>query len=459
MLENENRERHKQYLKLLDTQDVKDWLASCNPSVRDSNFRRLGLVCDELKTTPFVLSKMSEKEAFRFLLRLKEHYEQKGKAGSYISSLIKNTKSWFSFNDIEVKKDVPVKIIQKRERVITTAELRSVLAEAKLRAAVAVSLMAFSGIRPEVIGNYNGKDGLKLGDLPELRIEDGKASFPKIPAQVIVRMELSKTDHEYLTFLNERGCRAVSTYLQWRLDNKEKLNDSTPLITSDPQRADSYGGHVVTKSISALIRKPVRKAGLKMRPYVLRRYFSQRMAEAEAADMIIRDWKIFWMGHNNIELTYAFSKGELPSSTLEQMRAGYKAADEKFLSTETQMLTPKDIQAEIYQNILSTFSNLNADEIGKLELEKMKPEDIKKIVDSRYKTLTDEVAERLRKTGRIRINPDAKERYEYIVTIPQTQEVIPIEKLEEGLKKGYRLVSVLPDGKKAVVEIDRTGKT
>jgi large subunit ribosomal protein L6 len=34
--------------------------------------------------------------------------------------------------------------------------------------------MAFSGIRPQVLGNYLGTDGLRLGDFPELKIEGNK---------------------------------------------------------------------------------------------------------------------------------------------------------------------------------------------------------------------------------------------------------------------------------------------
>jgi len=38
--------------------------------------------------------------------------------------------------------------------------------------------MAFSGLRPESIGNYTGTDGLRLGDLAELRRAWGSSKSP-----------------------------------------------------------------------------------------------------------------------------------------------------------------------------------------------------------------------------------------------------------------------------------------
>ncbi|MDH3619008.1 MAG: hypothetical protein OEM89_09850 [Nitrosopumilus sp.] len=71
-----------------------------------------------------------------------------------------------------------------------------------------ISLMAFSGIRPQVMGNADATDGLKLVDLDDLVIaNDGKTvSFAQIPAMIIVSALLSKTKNKYFTFLPDEGC-------------------------------------------------------------------------------------------------------------------------------------------------------------------------------------------------------------------------------------------------------------
>lgn len=63
-------------------------------------------------------------------------------------------------------------------------------------------MIAFGAFRPEVFGNLVGDEGLKIGDLPEMKIEHETnergevvgevVAFEKIPTLVIVRKSLSK---------------------------------------------------------------------------------------------------------------------------------------------------------------------------------------------------------------------------------------------------------------------------
>ena len=41
--------------------------------------------------------------------------------------------------------------------------------------------MAFADLKPGAVGNIDGSDGLRLGDLQELRIEGDEIVFEKIP--------------------------------------------------------------------------------------------------------------------------------------------------------------------------------------------------------------------------------------------------------------------------------------
>ena len=445
--ENPNTKRHQVYERLLSgDKKFEEWLGAANPSVWGSNFRRLGLVCDSFNVTPKQLARMSPDSAFSFLLKVKISFEKKGKTGAYIHSILKCLKSWYAFNNINITKKISIKIVERRERVPSNSELRAILAEARLRARATCALLAFTGCRPEVLGNYSGSDGLKIGDLTELRNDDGRVFFSKVPTLVSVRPEISKSGHAYVTFLNKLGCEILSEYLQWRSDRGEKLAPESPIITADPQRAAQYGKCVVTQSISALVRQAIRKAGKDFRPYVLRRFFAMRMMEAEAAGLIIRDWRVFWMGHNNIELVYTLNKGELPSQVVEQMRAGYLAADGKYLSPEPAAVALEDVKVETYRGVLTAFTDMTPDEINRLELAKLTPDELKKLTRNRYLTLTQEVMKEIEKTGRAKIVPSG----EWVAAVPQTQRIVTKGALPEALRKGERVVLKIDDNQYVV---------
>ena len=98
------------------------------------------------------------------------------------------------------------------------------------RASAVMCLVAQSGVRLEVLGNAQGNDGLRVGDLPELKIHLDHVEFTKIPALVSVRPSLSKTNHRYLTFLPKEACDHLMAYLNNRLSEGEKLNPDAPMI-------------------------------------------------------------------------------------------------------------------------------------------------------------------------------------------------------------------------------------
>jgi hypothetical protein len=86
--------------------------------------------------------------------------------------------------------------------------------------------MAFCGFRPEVQGNVVSDDCLKLGDLPDLKIEPEidaagrKVSFLNIAATVVCRRSLSNAGHPYFVFLPPDGCEYLKNYLEWRMRTK-----------------------------------------------------------------------------------------------------------------------------------------------------------------------------------------------------------------------------------------------
>jgi hypothetical protein len=76
------------------------------------------------------------------------------------------------------------------ERLHTKDEIKKILLAGDSKARVASVLVAHSGLRIEVLGNYRGHDGLKIKDFPETVAEGDRAEFKKAPAMIVVRKEL-----------------------------------------------------------------------------------------------------------------------------------------------------------------------------------------------------------------------------------------------------------------------------
>jgi hypothetical protein len=143
--------------------------------------------------------------------------------------------------------------------------------------------MAYSGLRPQVLGNRRGRNGLQVRDLPEMVIDGGEVSFKKIPTRVFVGSSLSKAKHRYFTFPSSEGCEYLRAYLEMRLSQGEALDKRTAVIAVKPGYEDFGVGeaertskHITTKSITKEIRDAMRPR-FRFRPYVLRAYFDTQL--------------------------------------------------------------------------------------------------------------------------------------------------------------------------------------
>ena len=179
------------------------------------------------------------------------------------------------------------------------------------------------------MGDYIGQDGLKIGDLPELKIEGNSVTFSNIPTLVIVRKELSKAGHQYFSFLSEEGCEYLKDYLEERMRDGEDLTSASPIITPK-QRKKPF---IRTINIGDIMRGAIRLAGFRWRPYNLRCYFDTELMLAESKGLVLRDYRQFWMGHKgDIEHRYTVNKRKLPDSVITDMRQAYERSQE-FLQT------------------------------------------------------------------------------------------------------------------------------
>jgi hypothetical protein len=130
---------------------------------------------------------MNAKDAKRFQLDMIADFETNGGehgeelAGSYIQGFIKALNRWLEYNDIPSPRKVFAEGADespKYENEVppTPEQLKSILKQADLRAQAALGIVAFSGIRLEVLGKKTreGLDGLKVKDLPEMTISNRK---------------------------------------------------------------------------------------------------------------------------------------------------------------------------------------------------------------------------------------------------------------------------------------------
>ena len=273
--------------------------------------------------------------------------EEQKYAPGYIAGVIGAVKSWLEYNHIEIRRkikiansDVPVSI--QDEKVPDNKQLKKMLDAADPRCRVIISMLAFAGVRPQVMGLADKSDGLILSDLPDL-ILDGQQDtrFEKTPAMVVVRPHLSKIRKKYFTFLAEEGCQYVLGYLRERMARGERLKPNSPLVTLDHgYRLKGWAKidvdnrkFMVTNALGAAIR-PVIRSVMKARPYALRAYFDTQLLIAESHGCMTHAYRQFFMGHKgDMEARYTTNKGKLTDQMTADMRRSYEQS-QPFLSTD-----------------------------------------------------------------------------------------------------------------------------
>jgi len=342
------------YADLLEDADVRRWfdnLAAKSILTATVYLRNLGLYCDLNKTDPKSILKVARTKAFRdsftdFVRKL----EREGKAGSYIARFKKTLNSWLAYNGVNIKLKVNVRGESDTptisgERVPNSDELDRILRMATPRARVSIALMAFSGLRPQTLGNYDGSDGVRLGDFVEAEIREDGMEFAKVPSMLVVRKSLSKARHQYFTFVPQQTVTYIEEYLEDRVKQGERLGKDSPLLGFDP-RGVKKNKFLRTTLVTRDVKEAIRRAGFSWRPYVLRAYCDTNMILAESKGKISHPYLQFIMGHKgDIEARYSTNKGVLPPNMIEDMRKCYKEC-EPFLTTAAQPLEQTSVIKE-----------------------------------------------------------------------------------------------------------------
>ena len=367
---------------LLKVPEVQRWydnMARGSVITADTYFRRLGAFCDDVHATPLGLLKRTEKELHSLLLDFVSEEERKKRTGAYIMSSVKAVKSWLLHNGIRVSLPVKVRGADRAttlegERTPSQDELRRLFLAAGPRDRVSAVLMAHSGVRPEVLGNYLGDDGLRIRDLPEMHIREGKVEFDTIPTMVVVRADLSKAGHRYITFLGDEGCSYIRDYLERRMKEGEVLDPDSDLIhpKGSGRATTRFKGNVDVKpfmrttKVGDQLRKMIRASGFEWRPYILRAYFDTQLLVAESRGKVAHDFRVFWMGHKgSMEARYTTNKGRLPKELLDEMRDAYRRCM-PFLET-TSTTSREDVPKEVAKAMLQ-LAGFEDEEIEKMDL-------------------------------------------------------------------------------------------
>ena len=366
---------------LLKDLDLKRWhsnLARGSKITADVRLRRVANFCKIHDMTPRDLAKLAQKDLRAVTDLIQDHItwmEEKSYSPGYIENTIKSVKSWLAHFEIEIKRKIKIANSDstptlEKERVPNAEEITEIFNRTSLREAVAVSLISKSGLRPQVLGNHDGTDGLTVGDMPDIIIENGVAKCLQEPPRIIVRRTISKARHQYFTFLSSVGTKKLLAYLNDRLAHGEQITVESPLIS--PNITHRYGrGNNTNKKflptlrISKLIRDVFRPR-FPWRPYVLRAYFDTQLLMAESRGKIAHDFRVFFMGHKgSMEAKYTTNKGLLPDTLVEEMRDAFRRSEE-FLDLENRKKI-ESITSEPNDAMKDAIQKATPEDLGKMQ--------------------------------------------------------------------------------------------
>lgn len=386
---------------LLEDKNVKLWRD--NLYVRSSitaevYLRTMGLYCELNSTTPSQILADSKKKVFdtKFTIFVRK-LESEGKQGSYIIRFRKVLRSWLKFNDRVINFKVNIKNVGQNlttmnERVPTKEELSTVIRKASTRGRVSIGLMAFSGLRPESLGDNDGDDGLRFTDIEGVKMSKGGIEFDRVPARLIVRAHVSKGKHQYFTFISEEAVKLIKEYVDERIANGERIDAETPLLGFDVFKRGHHKSNefLRTALVTREIKKALNESGLDMRPYIMRSYFGTALDIAESKGLISHPWRMFFMGHKgDIEAVYSTNKGRLPPDMIDEMRTAYLRCS-PFFEIEGKERSESEFERKVQDFrrmmlVLAGYTNEEIDNGNFLSLDD--PELLQKIDEKKQKSI------------------------------------------------------------------------
>jgi len=106
---------------LLDDDDVRRWYNNVRQGSKitaDHYLCRLGRVCGIFEVTPAAIARMSNRDAYTFLLDVVTELQGVGQVGANINNSVKAVKSRLDYNEVTVTKSINIKgaDLRRRER-------------------------------------------------------------------------------------------------------------------------------------------------------------------------------------------------------------------------------------------------------------------------------------------------------------------------------------------------------
>lgn len=436
--------RTSQYRKLLaEDANLARWyenLIRGSPVTAEVYLRRLGSFCKVHSLTPLLLAKREHREIENLLQDHLNSLEKQGRAPGYLASIMKTIRSWAEWNEKPLQRRIKIANRDatptlEDEGVPSKEELKKVLYSDKtaLRTRASICLIAFSGLRLETLGDYYGKDGLKVKDLAELGFVD-KISFRKTPTMVRVRSNLSKARHQYFTFLPEEGCKIVAELLERRRQGGETLTPETPIIAASPsydrrgrfKTPEGAANHITTSKISEHIRQSIRACNFKWRPYIFRSYFDTALMLAESKRLVSHAYQQFWMGHKgDIEAQYTTRKHRLPEEVVEDMRDAYRRAEEYITTSGTDESSEQRIRRAFKEQLL-LVAGFKKDEVEKMDLASMSDEELQGAVRHRLLGVMANNGSRQRTIALGEVEGYLSQGWDYVATLPNGRAIVKV---------------------------------
>ena len=422
---------------LLQDEKIRRWydnVARGSKYTADVYLQRLGRYCNEHRLEPHQLAAAGQESLNDLILDTVTTMEASGLAGSYAHSVIKAIKSWLAFNGRKITITVKITGAQdtptlRNERSPTQEELRSIFNSCTKRSRVICALMAHSGVRPEVLGCLS-RDGITISDVVDMEVKEGRVEFKRTPAMLVIKSKVSKAGHQYFSFISEEGCTYLKEYLEERMRKGEILSPDSPIIGADW----GHGRFISAKNVSKVVRQALRKAGFPWRPYVLRTYFDTEMMLAESKGKMMRDYRVFMMGHKgDIEHRYTLNRQRLPETILQDIWQRY-AQSQKFLQT-TIGTDDEDLMRDLKTRILM-MSGYSAEEVRTMG-------------EMGDKTVSDKARERLMALAKDSLEEEMRKN-------GMRQRVVENGEVAENIRGGWEFVAAIPGTSQCVVKLPDT---
>jgi len=237
-------------------------------------------------------------------------------ASTTVANYASAVKNRLEYDDIQITRRIRIKdrhihhsveneVVPRKEQILQFLQL------AKPETQAIIALMAFLGVRFNVIGDLRVKDFL------EMRIDGQEVIFEKMPTRINIRQTDNKSKHEYTTFLIETGCQIIKNSLELRLKRGEKLEPDSFIIKTDCKKdSRRQRANVVARRVYTVFDK----IKLKARPYSIKDFFATALANTG----IQQNYQTYFMGYKGYVQNIYSTNRKQPAEQIEFMRNLFK---------------------------------------------------------------------------------------------------------------------------------------